>query len=250
MMFRRFRDSARGLLSAMQFLTILPTGNAGFDARGMLPWFGVVGLVIGVLLAMVDALACRLWPAGVAAAVDTVFLVIVTGALHLDGLGDAADGLLAHHPLEKALKIMKDSRIGAMGLVAVLSCILLKWGGISALDHHRTAVLILVPAFARTSVLFGMRALPYGRPEGGLGHPFFDNPLNASDYYVLAGLCAVSMLLGGRGLWLVISYFAVVFAVVLFYRRRLGCLTGDMMGAMIETTESALFLLAAAGAGA
>jgi adenosylcobinamide-GDP ribazoletransferase len=226
-------------------MTLLPVGNAGFDARGMLPWFGIAGLVIGGMLAVVDSLAIRLWPAGAAAAVDTVFLVIVTGALHLDGLGDAADGLLGHHPPEKALRIMKDSRIGAMGLAAVVSCLLVKWAGISALGPHRIPLLILVPAFARASVVFGMQALPYGRPDGGLGHPFFDRPLNASDYWVPAGLCMVSLLLGWRGVWLIIAFAAVVFTVVTYYRRRLGCITGDMMGAMIEVSEAALFLLVA-----
>ncbi len=108
------------LKSAIQFLTIIPAGKSEyFDPKGTAQFFPVAGLGIGILLAIVDKIAVSLWSVPVAAVVDVVFLAAVTGALHLDGLGDTADGLYGHWSRDRALEIMKDSRVGVMGLVVV-----------------------------------------------------------------------------------------------------------------------------------
>jgi adenosylcobinamide-GDP ribazoletransferase len=239
----------KGLVSAIRFLTILPTGKgAVFDPRAMIPWFPVVGLVLGAILAVFDHLAIGLWPAPVAALLDVVLLAVLTGALHLDGLGDTADGVFSHRPRETALEIMKDSRVGAMGLIAVIFGIGLKWGGLSALGEQRAWIVFLVPAFARAGMLFAIRWLPYGRPDGGTGHDFFDAPLKWSAFWALLLTAVLSLFLGTTGLRLILGFAAVTGGLLLFYKRQMGCVTGDMLGAMTETTEAALFLLAAAGA--
>ena len=79
----------------------------------------------------------KAWSQPVASILDVFLLVIITGALHLDGLGDTADGLYGRRPVEKALAIMKDSRIGAMGVVAIICGLAIKWGGLSGLDADR-----------------------------------------------------------------------------------------------------------------
>jgi adenosylcobinamide-GDP ribazoletransferase len=237
-----------GLQSAIQFITIVPAGpDADFDAGAMLPFFPVVGLIIGALVSAVDHIGLLLWTPAVAAVVDVVFLAAITGALHLDGLGDSGDGLLGHHPPEKALAIMKDSRIGAMGLVAVVTVLALKAAGIAALGEQRLLVLVLVPAYARAGMLFGMRFLPYGRPAGGLGQGFFENPLTWKAFGGFALVVALSLALGPAALLLNAAFAVVTAAMIGFYRWRLGCITGDMLGAMTEVTEAVLFLAAAAG---
>jgi adenosylcobinamide-GDP ribazoletransferase len=178
---------------------------------------------------------------------DVILLAILTGAFHLDGLGDTADGLFSHRPREKILEIMKDSRIGVMGMVAVVSVLAVKWAGISGLGANRTALLILVPAYARCAMLFGMRALDYGRPQGGTGLPFFSRALRLRDFWALIPVGILSLVLGLPVLALAIGFAAITAALVAYYRRRLGCITGDMLGAMAEVTEAGLFLLAAAG---
>ncbi len=236
----------KGLISAIQFITVLPVGKPGsFDAKRMVPFFPVVGLMIGLFLAFFDQLVLKLWPEPVAALLDTLFLVAITGALHLDGLGDTADGLYGHRSKEKALAIMKDSRIGAMGLVAIVSCLAVKWAGIMSLDENRTLLLLLIPAYARGGMLFGFRFLEYGRPDGGTGHAFFKHTLKPSAFSGLPFLLLLSALLAWQSLWLNFCFVAVLLLLLSFYKRKIGCITGDMLGAMVEITEAALFLLVA-----
>lgn len=238
----------RNLISAIQFITILPAGKTGpFVPERMIPFFPVVGLLLGVMLAVFDLLVSAFWTPPVAAVLDVVFLAWVTGAFHLDGLGDASDGLYGHHTRERALEIMKDSRVGAMGLVAVVFALAVKWGGLSGLNEHRFLLLLIIPAFARGSMLFGFRFLPYGRPDGGTGHAFFEKPLQWGDFLWLSIPALLSLFAGWRGLLVLISFVFINAAILFYYKKRIGCITGDMLGAMVEITEPVLFLMASAG---
>jgi adenosylcobinamide-GDP ribazoletransferase len=170
-------NTLRGLISAIQFITSIPLGRTAiFEPRAMVPFFPVVGLILGMVVAVFDFVALYFWPVYVVAVLDVVLLVVLTGALHIDGLGDTADGLYGRRPREQALKIMKDSRIGAMGLVAVICVLAVKWAGLASLGPHRSLLIIIIPAFARSGMIFGMYFLEYGRPDGGTGSPFFENP--------------------------------------------------------------------------
>ncbi len=236
------------LIAAVQFITILPAGrNAVYDPVGMIPYFPVVGLLVGAILAAVDAAATALFPAPAAAMIDVLALAVLTGALHIDGLGDTADGLFGHHERPRALEIMKDSRVGAMGLTAVWLGLALKWTGIWGLDAHRSLFLLLVPAYARAGMIFAIRFLPYGRPEGGTAHPLFSGPLAPRAFGWLVLPVGMSLLAGTGAIGLNLGFAAVTAAMILFYRKRMGVVTGDMLGAMVEITEAALFLLLCAG---
>ena len=150
------------LIATLQFLTILPLGKSvDFQPVKMISFFPVAGLVIGIILALADQIFLVLWSPNVAALLDVVMLVLITGALHIDGLGDAADGILGHRPREKALLIMKDSRIGVMGLVCILCGLSIKWAGIAGIDAHRSLLLIIIPAYARGGMIFGIKFLKY-----------------------------------------------------------------------------------------
>ncbi len=238
----------KGLFSAIQFITSVPIGKtAVFEPRAMIPFFPVVGLMLGVAVSVFDAVAIRFWPAYVVAVLDTGLLVILTGALHLDGLGDTADGLYGNRPRERALEIMKDSRIGAMGVVAVVCALAVKWGGLASLGEDRTLLIIVVPAFARASMIFGMYFLEYGRPGGGTGNPFFQEPLDKKAFVYVAIPVVLSLFAGWRGLLLIVAFIVFTAATLAFYRKRMGCITGDMLGAMAESSEAALFLVVAMG---
>ncbi len=231
------------LISAIQFLTILPAGKPKiFDAKGMIPFFPVVGIILGLMVAIFDRLALMLWPEQVVAVLDVIFLVVLTGSFHLDGLGDTADGLFGHRPREKALAIMKDSRIGVMGLVAIVCVLAIKWGGITGLGAHRSLLIIIIPAYARASMIFGIKFLKYGRPEG-TGHAFFGETLKLSAFWGLLIPLCISVFLGWKGLWLNFVFVIITAAILLYYKRRVGCITGDMLGAMTETLEAVLFLM-------
>lgn len=237
----------RNFISALQFITILPMGKArSFDPPKMVPYFPLVGILLGLLVALFDTVVVELWAPPVAALLDIMFLAVLTGAFHIDGLGDTADGLLGTPSRDKALEIMKDSRIGTMGLVAILFGLALKWGGIANLDSHRMILLIVVPAYARAGILFGMRYLPYGRADG-LGKPFFQNTLSLKHFWGLVFPVGLSLLLGLKAIGLNLAFAIIIGMILLFYKKRVGCITGDMLGAMVEITEAGLFLMVSFG---
>lgn len=234
------------LIAAIQFLTVLPLGPKGTCApRAMVGWFPIVGLLLGIFLACFDGVVARLWAPSAAAVLDMILLILLTGALHLDGLGDTADGLYGQRPKEKALAIMKDSRIGAMALVAVVATLALKWGGLAGIAQDRFLLLLLIPAYARGAMLFGIRALPYGRQDEGTGYDLFATPLTPGDFTGLIVVAGLSTLLGWRAIFLNLAFVLLVVMILAYYRRKIGCITGDMLGAMTELVEGALFFLMA-----
>lgn len=236
------------LTGALQFMTTLPLGKPlGLDSAGIAPFFPMVGLILGLITAFSDLLFCRLWPPATAAAVDVVLLIVLTGALHLDGLGDTADGIFSHRGRERALEIMRDSRMGAMGLVTMAAVLGLKAAGIAALIENRFLMLTVVPVFSRSGILFAMRMLPYGRPDGGLGSSFFKNTLPLKSLWGILPAVVLALLAGLRGMGLCLGFMLITAMLIEFYRRQMACVTGDMLGAMIEVTEALLFLLAAMG---
>ena len=164
------------LIAAIQFLTVLPLGARGtYEPRAMIGWFPIVGLLLGCVLAGFDAAAARLWTPPAAAVLDVLLLILLTGALHLDGVGDTADGLYGRRPAEKALQIMKDSRIGAMALVTVVAVLALKWAGLAGLDKGNAS---LAGTHAPSRACHG----PHGQSASKIGWPsgpamsFFPGP--------------------------------------------------------------------------
>ena len=238
----------KGFIAAIQFITILPSGKpAPFEPDKMVPFFPIVGLLLGGLVAVFDFVAMQVWIPPVVAVLDVVLLIVMTGAFHLDGLGDAADGLLGQRSREKALAIMKDSRIGTMGLVAIVSALAIKWGGIAGLDSHRSLLLILVPAYARGGMIFGIRLLEYGRPDGGTGLDFFKEKPGNTAFWGMILPVMLSVLLGWKAVWLNAGFVFLIVSLLYYYRKRIGCITGDMLGAIAEVTEAGLFLLVSIG---
>jgi adenosylcobinamide-GDP ribazoletransferase len=217
-----------------------------FDPPKMVPYFPLVGILLGLLVALFDSVVIRFWAPSVAALLDVILLAVLTGAFHLDGLGDTADGLFSPRSRDQALEIMKDSRIGVMGLVAILFGLALKWGGILNLDTHRSLLLIIVPSYARAGILFGMQLLDYGRADG-TGLPFFKEKLKWVNHWGVLIPVGLSILLGWKAIWLNLMFAVIVGSILLFYRKRMGCITGDMLGAMTEVTEAGLFLIASIG---
>ena len=238
------------VIASLQFLTALPLGRPRpFDPKGIIVHFPLAGLAVGLLLALVDHAAARLWPPLVVAALDVALLAAVTGALHLDGLADMADGLYGRREKEKALAIMKDSRVGAMGLVAVVCVLLVKTAALAHVQHARFLALMVVPAYARSAMIIGMRALPYARGPEGTGSAFFETPIGAADFRFVVLPVMLSLFLGWRGLLLNLFFAAAVTALILLYRRRLGGITGDLLGAMVEIIEAALWAVLCTGGG-
>ena len=237
-------------IASLQFITAIPLGPPRpFDPRRIIVHFPLAGLAIGLILALFDLFASAIWPPFVAGVLDVVLLAAVTGAFHLDGLADTADGLYNHHDREKALAIMKDSRVGAMGLVAVACVLLVKAAAVGSIAHGRFLALMIVPAYARSAMMAGIRFLPYARGKEGTGSAFFQTPLSAMDFKYVAAPVILSLFLGWRGLLLNLFFAAATIAMIRLYRKKLAGITGDLLGAMTEIIESILFLAVCVGGG-
>ena len=236
------------IIAAIQFITVIPLGKPGtYDPTGMIAFFPFVGLLLGGIVSVFDLVILNIWSPVTASLLDVILLIMLTGALHIDGLADTADGLYGNRPREKALAIMKDSRVGAMGLVAVFCGLSVKWAGLAEISVHRSLLLLIIPVYARSSMLFGIRFLEYGRPGGGTGHGVFTEKLAARSFWGLVIPVTLSFFLGWSAVVLNLGFAVIVMCTLGFYRRRIGCITGDMLGALTEVTEAGLFLLAAAG---
>lgn len=165
----------RGLALAVQFLTRLPISVrgevTGREVSRAGAWFGMAGLVIGALVAGLDALFALALPALVRAVLDAVAVVLITGGLHLDGLMDTADGVGSGRPRERALEIMKDSRVGALGAQAGIVALLLRVALYASLPVAvRWQALLLAPALSRAAIIWSAARYPSAR--AGLGSSF------------------------------------------------------------------------------
>ncbi len=237
-------------IASLQFITAIPLGKPRpFDAKGIIVHFPLAGLAIGLILSLFDLIASSLWSTRVAGVLDMMLLAAVTGAFHLDGLADAADGLYGHREREKILAIMKDSRVGAMGLVVVACVLLVKAAALGSLVHGRFLTLMIVPAYARSAMLAGIRFLPYARGKEGTGSAFFETPLSAVDFRFVVVPVILSLFLGWRGLLLNLVFAAATAALLLIYHKKLGGITGDLLGAMTEIMEAVLLLAVCVGGG-
>jgi adenosylcobinamide-GDP ribazoletransferase len=238
-------------LAALEFLTRLrlrrtPVGDMASVARAQI-WFPAVGLIIGGLLVAVDRIAMRALPQPSVDVLIVLALVAITGALHLDGLSDAADGLLGGRDRDHRLDIMRDVHIGTFGVVAIVSVLALKWAGLTALPSGvRIEALLLVPIVSRVAVVPAAALFPYARAEG-TGAAFHDAarwaPAAAT---ALLAVAASAVLLGVGGLYIAAFAFAGALAVGLYALRSIGGMTGDVHGATIEVSEAVTLLFIAA----
>jgi len=232
----------RGLVSALRFLTILPVPFKGdWQPRAGLVWFPAVGLLIGALAALpLYFLQGRISP-GIAGLLATLIILALSGGLHLDGLADCADGFLSHRPRQEVLAIMKDSRTGAMGVIAIVAALLIKVKGIEAAGVDPWRVVLLMPLAGRVMILLTMALLPYARPEGGIGSLFYSpglwpRALAGLAFFYLAGWYVAGIAgLAAAGAALAVTLF---FSLLSWYI--IGGATGDTLGAACEISEAAV----------
>jgi len=234
---------------ATAFLTLVPVGPAGTVApiqlARSLTWFPLVGLLLGLLLAGIDLLLEPYLPATVVVGLSIVLLVLLTGGLHLDGVADLADGLGGGRDPAARLRIMKDSRVGAMGVIALILLLLLKYQALAAFPAgERTIALLLMPAAGRWLPVLLAVTSPYARPEGGTGGAFIDH---AGGWQLLGGtglLLALALYLcSWTGAFVVLLLALAAFLFRALVMARLGGVTGDVLGAAVEGGEVLTLLL-------
>ena len=238
------------MLAALAFLTPLPVG-ARRPGPSTLAWFALAGAVIGAVVGGAWALAVELWPPLVAAAVVVSVDLVVTGALHVDGLADSADGLLPHlDGPERRRAVMAAPDVGAFGVAAVGAVLLLRLSALAAVGAATGAepwALAALWSLARGAMAAALVSVPY--VGGGLGSAF----LGARVPLVWAGALLVPAALAvpsddpaRTAIALVVAAVAAA-GVVAIGRRRLGGVTGDVLGAAGVVAETVgLLVLAAA----
>jgi len=245
------RRAIRCALLALEFLTVLrlrrAASYAGADLGASLAWFPLVGLLIGgTMLAADTSLAHVLTPAP-RAALLAALLVVLTGALHLDGLADCADGIFGGHTPERRLEIMRDSRSGSFGVVAIALALLLLLAAYADAGNalHR-ALLLVAPVLSRLAMVIAVALFPYARPAG-LGRLYHEHarpwPLVLA---LVSGVVIVVALLGAGGAVLAALAAAVALLFGRFATGRLGGLTGDVYGATGMLVEIAVWYSALA----
>ena len=244
-----------GLRSAIGFLTILPF--APRDAEGGLAsarvWFPVVGLLLGAILAATDLLLrygydvvssdSREFPPLLLAVILTFLLVALTRALHLDGFMDCCDALFGGFDRERRMEILRDPRVGAFAVAGAVGLILLKVGAIMSLPANiRVWAILIFPCLSRGAVVLVMHLFPYVR-SGGIGAPFLKRGGRWQTIVALLTTLIIAIGVAGFvGAALVAVVMVVAWAMSAWASRRLGGVTGDVYGAVIEVVETCALL--------
>ncbi len=241
-------ESLKGFLAAFQFLTrftirrditVTPEelGRSGI-------WFPVVGLVLGLMLVILN-MALEAWlPDIVVNIILILSLIFFCGGLHQDGLIDLADGLYAGGTPRETLKVMRDTQVGSMGIIALFGILLLKTFSLNAIPPaYKNAALVIMPVLSRWCILYTATKYDYARKETGVGQVFTRE--KDMQRFMSAGIfpvCITLLLLGLKGLWLLLLVFVAIAGLGSALNKRLGGMTGDSLGAINEIMETSVLL--------
>jgi adenosylcobinamide-GDP ribazoletransferase len=239
---------------AFQFLTIIPLPfRVSWHERDMgrsMGLFPLVGLALGGVLALGHSLCSLLFPVHLADLLVVTLLAVMTGCLHLDGLADVCDGFGARGGRERFLAVMKDSSVGAMGVVGVVLGLMLKYQAVAALPvATKIGAMVLFPAVAR----FGQVAMTAGSRRAradGLGAAFIAGVGRVE--LLVAGVivfAAAAAILGASGVFCCIITTVFVLLARSYFHRRLGGVTGDIIGCVSELSEIVFLLTVVAASG-
>ncbi|MCX7920429.1 MAG: adenosylcobinamide-GDP ribazoletransferase [Clostridia bacterium] len=236
-------------LLMIQFLTAIPlpisldVKNEDFG-KGLV-FAPVIGIILGALLAGSFYALSFVFPPYAASVVVMIVYIVLTGGLHLDGLGDTFDGLFSNRPKERILEIMRDSRVGTNAVLAIVSVILLNVSLLSSFSvGYLPYVLLLMPVAGRIGSLIGSGISVYARSSEGLGKSFID--YCGAKEIAVGTVIYFGMFFGVLGVMgIVIACFPVVSAVVLtkFFSRKIGGATGDILGAVCELNQTVFLMV-------
>jgi adenosylcobinamide-GDP ribazoletransferase len=231
-------------LLALRFLTIIPLGRQKETFRGSIAsagkYYPIIGLLIGGLAWLFYYCIQHFFPAMVSVGLLMIFMVILTGALHLDGLADCLDGLYGGTDLGGRLDIMKDVHLGTMGVIGLILILGIKYLLLREILAFSSLWLwiILVPVISRWTPIFLAFLYKYARPEGGLGKALVEGTGKKELFWAtLLAWTPILALSGYQGLGLILVVLLWSFLCGEYFRRKVGGVTGDILGAVIETSE-------------
>jgi adenosylcobinamide-GDP ribazoletransferase len=215
-------------------------------------WFPVVGLIIGAILALMNWVFSLFLPDEVTGGLTIILLVIITGAMHLDGFADTFDGLAGNKSAEERWKVMHDSRNGAFGITGMILLLLTKFLLLNSIPQAFVApTLLLMPVIGRWTMVYAIAVYPYARKEG-LGKAFKDGVTRMR--LIIATIITLGLAVF-LAWWADVDYYYIVaigiaaiiwiliVAVSEYFRRKFAGLTGDTYGAINELAEIGVLLI-------
>lgn len=232
-------------LTRFQFLTLQEWKEESFGR--CVKFFPVIGAIIGCVLAavayMAQFLSAGREPIHLLAAGLIMLEICITGGLHCDGFMDTSDGVFSGRSRERMLEIMKDSRVGAFGVIGFCLLLLIKYSLLLDMDKTQwLPALVTMPVLARMASVIAITMFPYAR-SNGLGKTFSQY---SSISTLMIAACFTSILLlpvGYMALWAAVVALAGAVLFASYVSKRLGGLTGDVYGAVIEISEVLVLLL-------
>lgn len=233
----------RTFLAAISFLTIIPAAGKDVPPGRAALFFPLIGAILGAAGAGLFIAASLVLPASIAALITVAFWTTISGVLHEDGLADVADAMRAGRTREKMLAILKDSRIGTYGAVAIVLSIAARW---QALEHVPAERILLVCIVAQSIPRAAMVALAWlSRPSGdGLGYQFSSSLSTTGSLIAIAQGVIAAMLLGWRsGLLLLLGAYLILRAARSYFYKRIGGINGDCLGATEQLLEIFILIL-------
>lgn len=232
----------KAFLAALMFMTRIPLPQINIskvDWHKSARYFSLIGLVIGGFLYLAAITLEQFFPATITSFFVVLLWIWITGGLHIDGWMDLADGFGSNKNREQILEIMKDSRVGAMGVIAAICLIGGKWIAVfELLQHEKAIILFFSPIIARFLLINAIRFFPY-RNQGGIGEGL-RNYLSWLAIFLnfVFILCLSYYLIGMNGLLLLVVTAICCGLLVVTIFKKLGMLTGDCYGALVEWSEA------------
>lgn len=244
----KIKSLLKRIILSIQFFTTIPINielkveDKDFGkTMSILPF---IGLFIGAILYCLYSLLSLYLPVYISVTLIFMFYVLLTGGLHIDGLGDTFDGVFSNRPKERVLEIMKDSRMGTNGIIAIFFVFILDIFLLKELVSINTLSIILFPVVGRTSGLICSAISNYARSNGGLGKNFVEYCtfkeliLGLFFYFIL-----FFIFLNDKFLILSTASIVSAFFLTRFFSKKIDGVTGDIIGAVIELSQTIFLIL-------
>ena len=216
----------------------LPADWSAGDSGRASVWYPLVGLVIGAITWLAWDGANRVFPPWVASILTLIVWVLLTGGLHLDGLADCCDGLLASTSVERRLEVMKDPHLGAFGVIGLILVLMLK---AAALTSAPNPGILLAASLARWCIL-PAALIPLARPSG-MGADFAAGFRHSFMVWGAIIPLAIAILLGFRGALAALAGLSAATLILSLARSRIGGVTGDVFGMVVEIVETVVLIV-------
>jgi len=235
-------------LGALGFLSVLPLPARahGMPTGVTLACFGPAGLLLGGVAAGLEVALAPVLPVAARSAVVLALVVALSGAMHLDGLMDSADGLFGGRTRDRRLEIMRDSRVGGYGMAAGLLVVLVQYAALASVASQRAVAVLCAVGLSRGASALALGVARPARDEG-LASVYSVARRRWAGLAAFAVACAATVpLCGWRGVGACGAGLLAMVAVVALFRRRVGGMTGDGFGAVVELTLAGALLCLAA----